>query len=195
MNLFILSRIAEEAARMHPDKHVIKMILEACQMLYTAHWSTAYPELLQIKSVIGVSRAQKCLLTPVSLLEAPLRKGTCENGFRPVHIHHPCTRWVRESLSNYLWACDLAIAIGREYEFRWPTRGAHSCLQHALWLRENPPPNLSDKGLLEFAIAMDPLYRVSSDPVECYKAYFRGSKFERGLITYTRRILPMFLLE
>ena len=37
MNLFYLSRDPVEAARMQCDKHVVKMILEAAQMLSTAH--------------------------------------------------------------------------------------------------------------------------------------------------------------
>jgi hypothetical protein len=194
MNLFVLSRKAEEAARAHPDKHVVKMTLEACQMLYTAHWSVAHPHLLEVRSAVALSRAQKLLPIPKRLESAPLTKGSGERGFRPVHIHHPCTVWVRASLGNYLWACDLAIAIGREYEYRWPGHGEHSCLKHALWLRAHPPV-LPLKPLRDFAIAMDAKYRVSSDPVECYIAYFQGSKAERGLLKYTRREFPECLKE
>jgi hypothetical protein len=38
MNIFFLSLDPEEAARLHCDKHVVKMILETAQLLYTAHW-------------------------------------------------------------------------------------------------------------------------------------------------------------
>ena len=37
MNIFVLDRDPEVAARMHCDKHVPKMILETAQMLSTAH--------------------------------------------------------------------------------------------------------------------------------------------------------------
>lgn len=37
MNIFALSRCAKCAAEMHCDKHVVKMILETAQLLYTAH--------------------------------------------------------------------------------------------------------------------------------------------------------------
>jgi len=37
MNIFYLSNNVEECAKMHCDKHVIKMILEYCQLLSTAH--------------------------------------------------------------------------------------------------------------------------------------------------------------
>lgn len=38
MNIFFLSWIPQEAARLHCDKHVVKMILESVQLLYSAHW-------------------------------------------------------------------------------------------------------------------------------------------------------------
>lgn len=38
MNIFFLSLNPKEAARLHCDKHVVKMILETAQLLYSAHW-------------------------------------------------------------------------------------------------------------------------------------------------------------
>ena len=38
MNIFFLSFDAKNAARMHCDKHVVKMILETAQLLYSSHW-------------------------------------------------------------------------------------------------------------------------------------------------------------
>ena len=37
MNIFYLHHIPSVAAEMHCDKHVVKMIVESCQMLATAH--------------------------------------------------------------------------------------------------------------------------------------------------------------
>jgi hypothetical protein len=201
MNLFILSSNPTEAAEAHADKHVVKMILEACQMLYSAHWVCAYPELLENKSAVAISRAQKLLDLPPSLLKAPTRgkdakeQGLLPNpqgcrGYRPVHLHHPCTKWIRASLENYMWACDLAIAIGLEFTFRYGK--IHACQQHAEWLRQNPP-FLPSLGLQTFAIAMKTEYKISDDPIECYHHYYRTSKEERGLLQYTRREKPAFL--
>jgi hypothetical protein len=39
MNIFFLSFDARNAAEHHCDKHVVKMILETAQLLYSAHWS------------------------------------------------------------------------------------------------------------------------------------------------------------
>lgn len=38
MNIFFLSRNPRRAAKLHCDKHVVKMILETAQLLYSAHW-------------------------------------------------------------------------------------------------------------------------------------------------------------
>jgi hypothetical protein len=38
MNIFFLSLNPKEAAELHCDTHVVKMILESAQLLYSAHW-------------------------------------------------------------------------------------------------------------------------------------------------------------
>ena len=43
MNIFFLSKDPVEAARLQCDKHVVKMILESCQLLSTAKAEFGYP--------------------------------------------------------------------------------------------------------------------------------------------------------
>jgi len=38
MNIFFLHKNPKLCARYHLDKHVVKMILETAQMLYSVHW-------------------------------------------------------------------------------------------------------------------------------------------------------------
>ena len=190
MNIFALSNDPKKAAEAHGDKHVIKMILEACQMLYSAHWTATYPELLKERSVMKISKLSKTLVTPEGMKTAPLRKSG-EIGFNPVHLHHPCTIWVRESSGNYLWTVDLALYLAEEYEYRWPGR-VHSCKAHALWLKNNLPPGIPVSERMTFAVAMDPIYRLE-DPVDSYINFYKGSKRDRNLTTYTKREKPWFL--
>jgi len=157
-------------------------------MLYSAHWVAAYPELLENKSAVAVSRAQKLLALPPSLLKAPCRNGG-EQGYRPVHLHHPCTRWIRASLQNYMWACDLALAIGNEFTFRYGKK--HACQAHAEWLQQNPPV-LPSEGLQQFAMAMAIEYTISADPIVSYQHYYRTSKEERGSQIRQCRCRPRF---
>ena len=179
MNLFILSKDPRAAAQSHADKHVVKMILEACQMLYTAHWTAAYPELCVKKRAVPA---------PAILSTAPKRVGSEGRGYLPAHINHPCTKWIRASLQNYLFACDLAIAIGDEYAFRYGKK--HGCMEHAIWLKENPP-SLAKIGQTPFAIAMDDDYKISDDAIECYRHYYLTAK--EHLLVYTKRDKPAFI--
>jgi len=190
MNIFALSLDPKEAAKAHGDKHVVKMILETCQMLYTSHWTATYPQLLTNRSPAKVAAAHKLLTIPLDMVTAPKRKCADEQGFRPVHLHHPCTVWVRESIGNYMWAVDLALAIAEEYEFRWPGR-THSCKAHALWLQANLPP-IPDSPRTPFALAMPDQYKLP-DAVASYINFYSWSKKDRGLTTYTRREPPAFL--
>lgn len=187
MNIFILSLNPKEAAKLHVDKHVVKMILETCQLLYSAHWALGRPEILGPEglSAIGLSKLQKKLILPDSMLSAP------SGGYRPVHIHHPCSVWCRRTLGNYTWLCEL----GKELiaEFKWRYGNSHKCEKHLRWLEENPPTTIRKFGLSPFAIAMDPKYKISTNPVECYRHFYKTSKAERGLIKYTRRSLPDWL--
>ena len=192
MNLFILSANPKEAAEAHGDKHVVKMVLEACQMLYTAHWTASYPELLKERSAVKIAKAHKVLPIPAQMETAPKRKCADEQGYRPVHLHHPCTIWIRQCLGNYMWAVELALAIAEEYEFRWPGR-VHSCKAHALWLKANIPPGINPSERVDFAVAMDLVYRVPNDAVASYIKYYKGSKKDRNLTVYTRRAAPGFL--
>ena len=195
MNIFVLNLLPKLAAEAHGDKHVIKMILEACQMLYTAHWTAVYPALLQERAAVKIAKAHKALPVPAHIMEsAPKRKNADEPGYRPVHLHHPCTIWVRECLGNYMWTVELALAIADEYEHRWPGK-VHSCKEQALWLKANPPPGIPMTERKGFAVAMDDIYKVPGDPVASYIAYYKGSKKDRNLTVYTRRAPPAFLNE
>jgi hypothetical protein len=194
MNLFVLSKKPQEAAQAHGDKHVVKMILEACQMLYSAHWTASYPALLSVRSAVAIAKAHRLLDVPIHMLSAPRRKNVDESGFRPVHLHHPCTIWIRESLGNYMWAVELALALADEYEFRWPGK-VHACRAHAEWLKVNLPPGRPEDELKGFAVAMDDEYKVAGDTVASYRKYYRESKKEKGLTVYTGREKPEFLNE
>ena len=195
MNLFVLSINPRKAAEFHLDKHVVKMILEACQLLYTAHWVFTYPQILEQRSAIGISRLQKSLRVPESLKTAPHSKTRSEEpGFRPVNPHHPCAIWVRESSGNYLWAANLACELAKEYEYRWPGRGAHGCRAHAEWLKMNLPAQIPRAPRTEFVQAMDERFK-DPDPVIAYRRYYVISKDqERGLWHYTRRTAPQFVM-
>ena len=161
MNIFLLSFNAKQAAEYHCDKHVVKMILETAQLLYSAHW----------------------ILDPSTLPEI---------SYKLAHKNHPCSIWVRESLSNYVWLCELGYWLCQEYRFRYGNK-THKTEAHIDWLRSNPPPTLQDIGVTEIRLAMPVEYK-RPNPVESYRMYYRENKLGvRAIVKYTTREWPKFL--
>jgi len=162
MNIFFLSTNPEDAAKQHCDKHVVKMILETAQLLFTCHW----------------------MLNP---------DGLPSNAYKKVHANHPCGIWVRESLSNYKWLCELGHWLCKEYTFRYGK--IHKTEQHIEWLKSNLPPSLADIGLTPIRQAMPDEYK-HENPVKAYQTYYIENKLKiRGIVRYTKRERPRFLEE
>jgi hypothetical protein len=146
MNIFYLSSNPEEAAKMACDKHIIKMILESTQLLYTAQ---------------GLAFVNKLDTNPYT-------------PYKPAFKNHPCAIWTRESLLHYQWLCDLALAYCGEYRFRYGENKEHSCEKHLLWLRQNPP-EMDNKEFKEPPQCMPEQYKRDSC-IEAYRAYYIGEK-------------------
>ena len=162
MNIFLLSFNPKEAAEYHCDKHVVKMILETAQLLYSAHW-----------------------MLDVGVLP--------ETAYKLAHKNHPCSIWVRESLSNYLWLAELGHWLCEEYRFRYGNK-EHKTEAHLKWLRKNPPPTLKDVGITTIRLAMPDEYKLPN-PVDAYRMYYRENKLKvRGIVKYTKREWPKFLI-
>ena len=100
------------------------------------------------------------------------------------HKNHPCAIWARESYTNYLYLCELGLALCDEYTYRYGKR--HKSMEVILWCIGNRP-NIADKGLTEFAKAMPEEYKVKS-AVESYRNYYRGAK--SGFASWKNRDIP-----
>ena len=88
------------------------------------------------------------------------------------HKNHPCSIWARESLTNYLWLCELGLELSKEYTYRYGRR--HKSQDVIEWCIENKP-NIPDKGFTEPPKAMPDKYKVKS-VVESYRNYYNGEK-------------------
>lgn len=172
MNIFFLSANPRRCARWHCDKHVVKMILESCQMLYTA------------QHVHGGERAIQT--------SAPRCKATGKRGYKKHAVNHPSTKWVCAALPHYVWLCWLGLELCREYKHRFGASTEHSCEAHLLWLLKYPPPGLWNRleWLSDPTPAMPDEYKVEGDSIMSYRAYYNGSKRDRGLLVYSKRHLP-----
>ncbi len=172
MNIFFLSRKIRRCARWHCDKHVVKMILEYTQMLYTT-----------LHMLGGTENI---------LSNAPLCASTGVRGYKVHAKNHPSTKWVRESRAHYDWLLTLALALVEEHMYRFAHKTIHACHAHLEWLRANPP-KFSEATWRDPPTAMPEEFRISPDSVLCYIAYYNGSKRDRGLLKYTKRHVPHVL--
>ena len=88
------------------------------------------------------------------------------------HKNHPCAIWSRESLSNYLYLCDLGLELCKEYTYRYGKR--HKSQEIIEWCITNLP-NICDKDFTIPPKAMPEEYKVD-DVIESYRNYYRGAK-------------------
>jgi len=100
------------------------------------------------------------------------------------HKNHPCAIWTRESLSNYIYLCELGLELCNEYTYRYGKR--HKSLDVILWCIINRP-NIPDKGFTQPAKAMPDEYKVD-DVVESYRNYYCGAK--NGFANWKMRDIP-----
>lgn len=110
-----------------------------------------------------------------------------ESPYKSTHRQHPCTKWARESLSNYLWLRELALELHNEFRHRYGKTHKSGLVAESL-----PIPNMKDFGLTPFTQAMPDEYR-DKNFVKAYRNYYKYGK--RDLIKYTKREIPSWLKE
>ena len=163
MNIFYLAKCAKLCAMYHNDKHCVKMILETCQLLYTCLWL--------------------CMPNEEWVENAPKTKSG-QKGFKKSFVNHPCAKWLRESINNYKWLCDLGFHLCEEYTHRYGK--VHSCEKHILWLKQQTPI-LPDVPMTKIKLAMPDQYKCD-DPIEAYRKYYIGHK--KRFSTWKKRDIP-----
>ncbi len=114
--------------------------------------------------------------------------GQYEIPYKLSHKNHPCSIWARESLSNYLYLCELGLELCKEYTYRYGKR--HKSQDVIEWCLVNKP-NIPDIGFTEPAKAMPDEYKVD-DVVKSYRNYYRGGK--SGFATWKNREVPKWFL-
>ena len=100
------------------------------------------------------------------------------------HKNHPCAIWARESLSNYLYLCDLGLELCKEYTYRYGKR--HKSQQVIEWCMINKP-QIPDIDFTTPPKAMPDEYKVI-DVVESYRNYYMGAK--KDFAVWKNRNIP-----
>ena len=105
------------------------------------------------------------------------------------HKNHPCSIWVRESLSNYLYLCELGLELCKEYTYRYEKR--HKSQDVIEWCVTNNV-NICDKGITQPAKAMPDEYKVK-DVIQSYRNYYIGAK--KDFASWKKRNVPTWFSE
>lgn len=182
MNIFYLSKKPIEAAKLHCDKHVVKMIVEYAQLLSTAH--RVLDGEMYIDSSSG--RRIKRWKHPEPAFEAALYKAS--------FINHPSAVWVRASAWNYYWLESLWVHLCKEYTYRYGKDHA-TYIKLAKYLQFEPN-NLSfdvdAKDVTTLPQCM-PDDVKADDPVDAYQNYY--IKYKKDFARWTHRPTPEFMQE
>ena len=95
--------------------------------------------------------------------------------YKRTHYNHPCAIWTRSSCANALWLAEHGLALAFEYNYRYGGK-AHASAEVIHWcIRNLSMAGLPDVERTMFALAMPDEYK-QADPVEAYRAYYRGGK-------------------
>lgn len=98
--------------------------------------------------------------------------------YKPTHVNHPCSVWVRESTGNYYWAWHLLDALCSEFKLRRGKKHATARLLLPLW----HSPDLPITGRTPPALAVPDEFKTVC-PVESYRRYYQH-KFSSGIVSY-----------
>ena len=165
MNIFYLHKNPKKCAKYHCDKHVVKMIIESAQLLYTCfHLCHPNTEIIN---------------------QAPLTKSG-NHGYKLCFRNHPCSIWLRKSKDNYIWLCEMSKYLCKEYTYRY--KKIHSVEKHIDWLRSQSDfLKIPSKGLRKMKLAMPDKYKCESSVIS-YRNYYIGDK--KPFAKWTRRPQP-----
>ena len=152
MNIFVTSDSPWDSARVLPDKHIVKMPLETCQMLSivcSEKWGHGFGT---------IPRADG----------QPYK--TTSGAFR----NHPCTVWANSFVTNWQWLLAHGLALCAEYTERYGK--VHTCYNSLLAAKEILPTadvqGRSGKGPTPFVFAGPDEFKYDTT-VDIYTRYKR----------------------
>ena len=157
MNIFVLDLDPEKAAQAMDCVRVPKMVTESAQMMASAlrrHGATD---------------------------EDFIKRGVLTKSNRPYlggYKNHPCTRWAGDSMGNYQWLANHAIALCIEYKLRFGK--IHACEAPIMQMDSMDVFIKPHHGkITPFALAMPDEYRPTEPSLPNWQ--FRDTLVEQGV--------------
>jgi hypothetical protein len=161
MNIFVTDPDPYKSAIVLPDKHIVKMPLECCQML----------------SIIASDKWGHGFGT------LPKKDGTPYATDKGAFRNHPCTIWANEFVLNWCWLINHGLALCEEYSNRY--QKVHSCLPTLAYAKKifpaGDPAGRSGKGPTPFIFAGPNQFKsdTTMDIYTKYKMYIASKPWVR----------------
>ena len=160
---------------MHNDKHTVKMILEYCQLLSTAH------RYLDGIEVIGKTKTGR------NVKRWKLNDERDTILYSATHINHPSAVWCRKNAANYEWLHQLLVELCKEYTFRYGK--IHKCQSTGLVeALKQLPSNIANEPFTQPTPAMPDEVKIIGDSVASYRNYYINNKTH--LANWKKRKVP-----
>lgn len=176
MNIFYLDNDVRKCAIMHNDKHCVKMILEYAQLLSTAH------RFLDGTLTVGLSVNGRKKTSYI--LDSDLNNIL----YSATHINHPSAIWVRKSDQNYIWLCNMLLALCEEYTYRYGKIHKVERDGLAYVLLKNVPKNIPKGEFTAPTPAMPDDVKIPGDSLASYRNYYIKNKTH--LASWKKRNIP-----
>ena len=162
MNIFYLDPDPSTCAKMHLDKHVVKMIIEYAQLMSTAH------------RVLDGEKYTDKTANNRNIQRWRMKDELSEHTlYKASHVNHPSAIWVRQSKENYRWLYRMWFYLLQEYTYRYGKKHACEKLMSALYL---DPMNIPKGIFTEPTLAMPDTYKVPNDAIKSYQNYYIHDK-------------------
>lgn len=116
----------------------------------------------------------KMVLESAQLLSTARLMCNEEAPYKVTHVNHPCSKWVRESKSNYIWLYSLMYHLNEEYRLRFPKNRNHLAYEKMIPFR-TPPARLPVGYLTAWPQCMPTCYQGPA-PIVAYRAYYTHDK-------------------
>jgi hypothetical protein len=167
MNIFLFDPLdLKSQAKAHPDKLVVKMQLEASQLLANAMLHYGYGHIYKKDS------------TP----------------YKPTHLHHPCSIWLCESEANASYCMQYLHSLIEEYESRYGKPSSFRSVYNTLasktsWDSPSQPENFA------IAINNSWLREFLQDKIISEPSYYKVTTTHRADPDLAKTLYRTYLLR
>lgn len=152
MNIFVLDNNPRISAEMMCDKHIVKMIIESCQIL----------------SAVVDNRYN------ISLSDRPSVAHKLPQ-YPKAHVKHPCTIWAMESSANADWLLEHLVGLVDEFKKRFPRKEHKLSNTYLMYKHLFTNCKFPSATLTPFVQAMPAPYKTDN-AVHAYRNYYLMDK-------------------